>query len=610
MAGKLSNQRQPTKEEKEALKELRGAEWEMTRKLAKEDLWFLINEILWKHDPQGDCKTGCRCADYHYQEDLHRPICEEVTYKCTGGDRVLILIPRRHRKTYIVTIAKTIQLILNNPDIRIVILCAIDAIAQERLSLIKRIFQFNKKIKEFFPEFHVPPGKQFGTQSEFTHPMRTNFNLLEPTVRATYLGAPVAGKRLDVLFADDPVEKANVTTPEQADKAVAYFNDLIPLVDESEEYGQIFVLGTRWSYMDLYAALLGENRGDEVRVGVESGSGGRYRSIVRHCLENEKGEPDVNGKPIFSKRFTRQKLMEVLEEYKSDPKRGEMDWWLQWMNICTSPSGKKFHEEWFDSWVPALPSNIVWSGIAVDSATKDEQILFKGDYTAVLVGHFDAYGHLYLTDARHSDSYKSPELMRDLVVMSQKSGVHNIVKEKVGEAMFFGMCQEAFRNMSMPCHTYPLSVRGQGKKLVRIVEALQAPFMSRKIHFVGNPSDKTGFPYQIWRALRDEHVHVGQWAHDDLADALSLFYHQELRVQPTHTQRSEWSIPWSARIPQAGARAINPASLARWKTKIPITPVSESTMSDRSLRGMDAFMEGYYKRMEGDTGKVGDIEIK
>jgi len=253
----------------------------------------------------------------------------------------------------------------------------------------------------------------------------------------------------------------------------------------------------------------------------------------------------------------------MLEEYKIDPNKGEEDWWKQLMNICQSPGNVKFYESWFNSWVPRLPSNIVWSGIVIDSATKDEQVIMKGDWTAVHLGHFCAYGHLYLESALHSNSYKSPELMNALAAIAQGGrggGVFNIVKEKVGEEMFFGMVREKFVSLGMPCTTYPCGVRGQGKKLVRIIEALQAPFMAGKIHFVGDPVQGTGYPVHIWRALVAELTHLGMWSHDDLADALSLFFHKAVRVRPTDFRSIPWEVQKNARLGQTMSRRTNAAA--------------------------------------------------
>jgi len=491
------------------------------------------------------------------------------------GYHLLCLMPRKSRKSFILNVLHSTWLILNDPNIRILMVSNKDKNSKEFLGVIKNLFKDNAGIKKYFPEFHVPPSKQLGNESKFTHPLRTMTQLKDPTMAATYLGSPVASGRCDVLICDDPIEKKHVTTVEQADKALVNFNDLIPLVDDTPGYGRVFVIGTRWGFNDIYGAILGEARGDDAEVQIKRKT--KYETIIRHCLESETGEPDFeHGKPIFSLRNTKQSLHDLLDEYRIDPKRGEEDFWKQMMNVVQSPGAQKFLEEWFDNWAPRLPGNIVWSGIVLDSATKDEQILMRGDYTAAHVGHFDAYGHLYLTDALHSDSLRSPDLMKNLIALSQRHGTFNIVKEKVGEEMFFGMCAESYMNQNLPFTPYALAVRGMGKKVVRMVEALQGPFMAQKIHFV------EGYPKKIWRKLKDELIHVGQWANDDLGDALSLFFHKGIRIQPTSFQPRDQLIPRHARIVQRSTAKNNPAAMRHfngrrdevqpppnWKTRWP-----------------------------------------
>lgn len=546
-----------TKKEIDEYRDLKEADWELTRELAREDLWTFITEVLYPNTWQD-----------HYVEKLHRPIADWITHKARPGARKLLLMPRKHRKSYIMTIAHSAWRIINDPNIRIIIVSVKHSTAKEFMGVIKKIFQNNPHFKRYFPEFHVDPEKKLGNEEVFTHPRRDNHDLVDPTLRSSYLGGKLAGKRCDILLCDDPIEKANVATPEQADKALSNFNDLIPILDTNDRYNMIFIAGTRYGFNDIYGAIMGEQRGSDAGVGLAHSA---YEHIVRHCLEDEDGRPNkMKGKPILPEIYSKAALLQMLEEYKIDPNKGEEDWWKQLMNVCQSPSNIKFMKPWFDSWVPRLPTNIVWSGLAIDSATKDEQVIMRGDWTAVHKGHFDAYGHLYLSGALHSNSYKSPEFMDALCALAQGAegeGVFNIIKEKVGEEMFFGMVREKFVNQGMPCTTYPCTVRGQGKKVVRIIEALQAPFMAGKIHFVGDPEKGTGYPLHIWQALRDECTHIGMWSHDDLADALSLFYHKAVRVRPTDFKSHPWEVQKSARLGQTMARRANPASLSNWRAR-------------------------------------------
>lgn len=519
----------PNKGDMDKLLELRKLEKEAIRSRGRTDFWWFINNVLWPED-----------AAKHYQESFHHPICDWIQ-GAEKGARKLLLVPRQHRKTYITTIAHTVWRIVRDPNVRIILVSALDDTAQVFCALVKRQFQFNEAFLNVYPEMRVDANGQFGKAFEFTHPARTAKNLADPTFRSYYLGAPVAGRRADIIICDDIIEKKHVTTPEQADKALRDFNDLLPIVDRSGAYDNIFVIGTRWAFNDVYGALLGEERGDEATVKV--GETSRWDRIVRHAVEDERGKPDLyHGKCIMDQVFSRESMLQLLEEYRQDPKRGEEDFWKQMMNMCVSPTGRKFEEEWFDTWVPRMPSNIVFSAILCDSATKDEQILMRGDFTVALMVHFDPYGHLYVTDGLRSDAMKGADLVRELLAMQQRCvqfqdvAVSNFVKEKVGEDTFFGWLRSEFNRQRLPLTTFPLKVRGQGKKYVRIIESLQHPAAGRQIHFVA------GFPTSLHKVIVDEATHLGQWSHDDAIDALSLAFHPDIRVRPA-IGGQEWRTP-------------------------------------------------------------------
>jgi len=522
-----------------------------TRELGLKDLWFFATEVLWPDT-----------APTHYYDKLHLPVCEWVGTDKKGA-RKLLLMPRGHRKTYLVTIAHAVWRIVRDPNVRIILVSALDDTAQHFCQMVKRQFQYNEHFLSVFPEYRVKRDQQFGRTYDFTHPLRDAHNLIDPTFRSFYLGAPVAGRRCDILIADDPIEKRHVNTPEQADKSLKDFNDLIPIVDKTGAYNMMFVVGTRWAYNDIYGAMLGEDRGDEVDTSLQVSTA--FESKVRHCLEDEHGAPVTNprveGEPILPTVWSRETLLQELAQYSMDAKRGEEDWWKQYMNVCMSPAGKKFEEEWFDTWIPRLPGGVVFSAFFVDSATKDEQILMRGDYTVAFVGHFDSYGHLYLTDALRSDKLKGREFIERIISMHQKCkadhgySVTNFCKEKVGEDTFFGWVRSEFNRANLPLTIFPLNVRGQGRKFVRIVEALQHPAMARQIHFV------QGFPQNIHKVIVDEAVHMGQWSHDDTIDALSLAFHPDIRVRPHTRDAKAWKVR-NLRPRQLSTPTFNRAALA------------------------------------------------
>ncbi len=145
---------------------------------------------------------------------------------------------------------------------------------------------------------------------------------------------------------------------------------------------------------------------------------------------------------------------------------------------------------------------------------------------------------------------KGQDLINELIAMQQRCrdqhgiSVSNLVKEKVGEDTFFGWIRAEFNRARLPLTVFPLKVRGQGRKYIRIVEALQHPAMARQIHFI------TTFPERLHKVLVDEAVHLGQWSHDDTVDALSLAFHPDIRISPRQFSSKSWRTHGSARLQQ------------------------------------------------------------
>jgi len=446
-------------------------------------------------------------------------------------------------------IAHAIRRIVNDPDIRIMAMTRYLDTAEKMCGLVKDQFQKNPNFKKYFPDFAIEDPK-FGKINEFTHPLRRARGLLDPTYFATYLGAPLISRRSDILIMDDLVDEDDFTTIENAQTAMGKFTETIPLVETSSKYNMRFFIGTPKSFNDPAAAICGKMYTSDMGA-VEATAAGGYEIKRIPALMAKDGSPSLYGEPTFPLVHSRESLAKTLEMCKLDPKKGEGYFFREYLVEVQAPSDRKFDPDWFDrAWVPRLPSNIVRSGISIDSATKDGQVLFQGDFTVLLCGHFDAYGHLYLTDGARSNGWRSDDLKRELLSMSQRNKmVSNILKEKVGEGGPFGQIREWFDQARMPMTAYPLVVRGMGKKIIRMIEALQAPLQAGHIHFVGDPMKKIGFPRDIWQAIKDELVHVGLWSHDDAADALSLFYHPDFRVRTQSTSTANWKPLWQMKPP-------------------------------------------------------------
>lgn len=436
--------------------------------------------------------------------------------------------------------ARVVRLICNNPNIRIMVVTSYQRTAIDMCRLIKQQFTLNVQFRHFFPELAVDDPK-FGKIDEFTHPARTSISLLDPTLFATYLGAPLISRRCDVWVADDPVDEDMVANPDIAQSTMDKFTQAIPLVDKTSDYRQMIFIGTPKSYNDPLAAICGEASSSEVKADKEAITGWEvltrpisYVPSPDFLVGGEFAFPDENKDAVIHlpNVHSPKMIREIYDECKRNPKMGESYFFREFAMLVQAPAEQKFLPEWLNGWIDPqqVPLNTVLSAITVDSALKDEQILFHGDNMVILIGHFDQFGRLYLTDGARSRSWRTEDFRRNLLSMvdhPKNRRPENFIREKIGEGTLFPMVQGWFIDARKPIRLRPVKVIGQGKKYLRITEALQGPFMAGKVFFV-----RGQFPEDIHKVLVDELTHLGQWGHDDVADCLSLFFHPDVRPLP------------------------------------------------------------------------------
>ena len=541
------------KEKLALLEEIRVQEKAAVRSAALKSSFDMAQYVLFPDLPQAGL-----------YEPLHRPLCDFVD-SAKPGARKLVLVPRMHRKTYLLTYAHIVRRIAVDPNVRILVVTALDGTAKKMMNVIRKIFTDNKGLSYYFPELVCEPG--IGNQYELIHPLRTIVEQ-NPSIRFCYTGAPLIGNRADIVICDDAVAEDKVATQEGADKNNTHLNELVPILDVNPTYDMMFVIGTRKASNDYYAIASGQATSAETKDATPV-----FEVIERGCLELD-GERNMDGEPILPTVFTKEKLLQMKEQCAANPAQGEGYWYREMMNFVQAPTDQKFMEPWFDTWVePAqVPANTVFSGFTIDSAFKDEQISkARGDTTACLIGHYDTYGNLYLTDG-YRGRPNSGEFRKLLIAMVQNPKnrqPQNLIKEKVGEGTIFSEMRRWFTEARLPLVVHPLPVVGRGEKVLRIINALQSPLMGRKVFFV-----KGQFPDDLHRILVDELTHLGQWGHDDVADALALFFHPDVRPLSPNYATTTWKVPMSRAMQISTPQTNRAASQALMAAQVGARPAT------------------------------------
>lgn len=263
--------------------------------------------------------------------------CREVQSKPDG---YLDLWGREHGKSSIITFAKTIQDILNDPEITVGIFSHTRPIAKGFLRQIKREFESNILLKDLFPDIlFTDPQKESPKWSEDEGiTVKRKGNPKECTVEAYGLvdGMPT-GKHYRLRIYDDVVTRESVTTPEQIKKTTEAWelSDNLGTIG-----GAVRTIGTRYSLYDTYAEMMKRKavtprihaathngRMDGKPVLFTQGEWDRRkrtqsrRMVAAQLLQNPLADEDARFNPIWLKPYEiRPRTINV--SITCDPSRG------------------------------------------------------------------------------------------------------------------------------------------------------------------------------------------------------------------------------------------------------------------------------------------------
>ena len=347
-----------TEEQKSLFPKLgKGAKREVMREVFKKNFEALVYLLGYRdtgkfHIPQMEKISDCRIL-----EDVPK--------------RRLWLWSRGHFKTSLITEAHTVFLILNNPNIRVLIVANTLDIAKKVLINIKSHFMFNDDFRYFFPEFCPKPSKEgkieFGTTEYFTVPSRTRA-LKEPTCMCAGVGTNLTGLHFDYMKIDDLVTKDSVSNETQIIASKDYYSSLRQLFD-NPTIPREDVIGTPYHFNDLYG---------ELRVHKEF-----EKSFVKAATDMTFSER------AFPERFSRKGLEDIL----NDPNIGPYQFSSQYMLNPINPADAKFREEWWKEYDKA-PEGLA-EYICCDPASTQKK---KSDYTVIQRWGVDKDGNHYLLE--------------------------------------------------------------------------------------------------------------------------------------------------------------------------------------------------------------------
>lgn len=288
--------------------------------------------------------------------------------------RKLLLIPRGHLKTAIVTKGFAIQSILRNPDIRILIANQVWDKSREMLYEIKQLLTEKTDLPKLFGDFISERWRE----DDIVIRQRKKA-LAAPTIGTSGVEAELTSSHYDMIILDDLQGEKNFQTPEQREKVKRYYRSMMDLIEPG---GVIIVIGTRWHLDDVYQYIIDNEK--------------EYYDIeVRQVIED--------GKIIFPKKFQKKfdpktKSWEAVPYHCTDyieylKKRPSEEFASQYMNNPIDSENAIFKKEYFKTY-DKRPERLYVS-MTIDPAISEKQ---SADYFSINVSGMDENYHIYVLD--------------------------------------------------------------------------------------------------------------------------------------------------------------------------------------------------------------------
>ena len=321
----------------------------------KKDLNFLCTQML-------GYKDWDTCHD------------EVEVFLAKPASKKALLMPRGHLKTSNVTIAKCIQYILRNPNIRVLIANQVWDISRKMLSEIKGHLEMSN-LPKLFSEFR---SEQWN-QDAITIRQR-NHAFKEPTILTTGIEAETTGGHFDVIFLDDLTGHQNCQTPEQREKTKRFRRSMVNLLEPG---GTLIECGTRWHLDDTFSEIFEKEKE-------------YYDIMIRQVVEN--------GKIIFPKKFNQKydpirktwqvveyPCMDFINHLKKSMTPAEFS--AQYMNNPIDEENQLFKPTYF-KYYDRRPERLFVS-MTIDPAISEKQ---SADYFAINVAGMDENYNIYVLD--------------------------------------------------------------------------------------------------------------------------------------------------------------------------------------------------------------------
>lgn len=425
---------------------------------------------------------------------FHKELCHFVQDR--RDRKKLILVPRGHLKSTLITIGYSLFRIIENPNVRIQIINATWQVAVDFLSEIKKHLLKNENLIEAFGELAVEAPEW--SQDRITL-NRTLRGIKEPTVWAAGVESNLVGSHPDLLILDDLMNRDYAKSEELTSNVILRYKDYLDLLEPG---GQLIVIGTRWNDRDLYEWIL--NPQNNVSQG--------FDTLIKPAFETDFSLKEVffqdGGESLITNHLWPNKFdfKELRDRYQA---KGPYEFSSQYLNNPVPDETADFRKDWFH-----YIEEDDWKGRSTNRyMTIDPAISLKreADYTAIVIADVDFMGTIFI---RHIEMVKvMPHELIDMIFRLAETyrprqiGIELVAFQKVLQYSI----NEQMHQRNRPLPIVELKVQDRSKD--ERIRALQPLYANGKIVHGKNVKNIGSLEDQLLRFPRGRH--------DDIADAFA-----------------------------------------------------------------------------------------
>ena len=445
------------------------------------DLYAFNTKCLMAEEGKGRVKLGV----------VHKQMCDFVDKN--PQRQKLLLIPRGHLKSSLITIGKSLQWIAENPSVRILIANATYSMATAFLTVIKRHLTNNQVYRDIFGNLALDPEKWSENMITLNQAHLVGGEK-EATVVCYGSGGNLVSQHYDKIILDDVVNEDTVSTKEQIEKTIQFYRMCQPLLEKG---GEMIIIGTRWREDDLYGWLMDRENGVVQDFDVF------LRTAIKDDLWDQSKNEFVKGTTLWPEKYQLKDLSDIKR------KMGPYQFSAQYLNNPVPPSDADFKRQWFRYYEVADIKGLDMNRYTfIDPAISMDK---QADYSAIVTVGVDQYSNIYILDIVR-ERLKPDELINEIFNTFERWHPQSIGIEEVGfqkTLRYTLKKEEELRKRWLNI----VELKPDGRNKEQRIRGLQPQYASFKV------LHNRDLVYNIY--LEDELLRFPRGKHDDMIDALA-----------------------------------------------------------------------------------------